>query len=137
MQLLHRLSGPPGEDPLPQAGRKTELVHTLNGSGLAIGRTVMAVMENYQNADGTITIPEALRPYMRVRQRSDNKKHHARSSLKLLTQARRGFGESTQKKIRPDPCTRRDQAVFASRLRGTQKASLSSGAIRVEVRTGR
>jgi hypothetical protein len=37
----------------------------LNGSGLAIGRTVMAVMENYQNADGTITIPEALRPYMR------------------------------------------------------------------------
>lgn len=46
-------------------GGKTELVHTLNGSGLAIGRTVMAVMENYQNADGTITIPEALRPYMR------------------------------------------------------------------------
>jgi len=45
-------------------GGKTELVHTLNGSGLAIGRTVMAVMENYQNADGTITIPEALRPYM-------------------------------------------------------------------------
>ncbi|OPY03676.1 MAG: Serine--tRNA ligase [Syntrophorhabdus sp. PtaB.Bin047] len=46
-------------------GGKTELVHTLNGSGLAIGRTVMAVMENCQNADGTITIPEALRPYMR------------------------------------------------------------------------
>ncbi|MBP7527311.1 MAG: serine--tRNA ligase [Syntrophorhabdaceae bacterium] len=45
-------------------GGKTELVHTLNGSGLAIGRTVMAIMENYQNADGTITIPEALRPYM-------------------------------------------------------------------------
>lgn len=45
-------------------GGKTELVHTLNGSGLAIGRTVMAVMENYQNADGTITVPEALRPYM-------------------------------------------------------------------------
>jgi len=45
-------------------GGRTELVHTLNGSGLAIGRTVMAVMENYQNADGTITIPEALRPYM-------------------------------------------------------------------------
>jgi seryl-tRNA synthetase len=45
-------------------GGKTELVHTLNGSGLAIGRTVMAVMENYQNPDGTITIPEALRPYM-------------------------------------------------------------------------
>ncbi len=45
-------------------GGKTELVHTLNGSGLAIGRTVMAVMENSQRADGTITIPEVLRPYM-------------------------------------------------------------------------
>jgi seryl-tRNA synthetase len=43
---------------------KPELVHTLNGSGLAIGRTLIAVMENYQNADGSITIPEALRPYM-------------------------------------------------------------------------
>ncbi|OPY04645.1 MAG: Serine--tRNA ligase [Syntrophorhabdus sp. PtaB.Bin184] len=50
-------------------GGKTELVHTLNGSGLAIGRTVMAVMENYQNADGTITIPEALRPYMRGKEK--------------------------------------------------------------------
>lgn len=45
-------------------GGKTELVHTLNGSGLAIGRTVMAVMENYQDADGTINVPEALKPYM-------------------------------------------------------------------------
>ncbi|HOC45233.1 MAG: serine--tRNA ligase [Syntrophorhabdaceae bacterium] len=45
-------------------GGKTELVHTLNGSGLAIGRTVMAVMENYQNTDGTINIPDALKPYM-------------------------------------------------------------------------
>jgi len=43
---------------------KVDLVHTLNGSGLAIGRTVMAVMENYQNQDGSITVPEALRPYM-------------------------------------------------------------------------
>ena len=43
---------------------KPELVHTLNGSGLAIGRTVAAVIENYQNADGTITVPEALRKYM-------------------------------------------------------------------------
>ena len=45
-------------------GGKTELVHTLNGSGLAIGRTVMAVMENYQNTDGTINIHDALKPYM-------------------------------------------------------------------------
>ncbi|MCH3966264.1 MAG: serine--tRNA ligase [Bacilli bacterium] len=43
---------------------KTEFVHTLNGSGLAVGRTVAAVIENYQNADGTITVPEVLRPYM-------------------------------------------------------------------------
>jgi seryl-tRNA synthetase len=43
---------------------KPELVHTLNGSGLAVGRTLIAVMENYQNPDGSITIPEALRPYM-------------------------------------------------------------------------
>jgi len=43
---------------------KPELVHTLNGSGLAVGRTLVAVMENYQNADGTITVPEVLRPYM-------------------------------------------------------------------------
>ncbi len=43
---------------------KAELVHTLNGSGLAIGRTVMAVMENFQLADGTIAVPEVLRPYM-------------------------------------------------------------------------
>jgi seryl-tRNA synthetase len=43
---------------------KPELAHTLNGSGLAVGRTLIAVMENYQNADGSITVPEALRPYM-------------------------------------------------------------------------
>ena len=45
-------------------GGKTEFVHTLNGSGLAIGRTVMAVMENYQTPDGSITVPDALKPYM-------------------------------------------------------------------------
>ena len=43
---------------------KTKLVHTLNGSGLAVGRTVAAILENYQNADGSVTIPEVLRPYM-------------------------------------------------------------------------
>jgi seryl-tRNA synthetase len=43
---------------------RPELVHTLNGSGLAVGRTLIAVMENYQNADGSISVPEALRPYM-------------------------------------------------------------------------
>ena len=44
---------------------KNELVHTLNGSGLAVGRTLVAVLENYQNADGSVTVPAALRPYMR------------------------------------------------------------------------
>ncbi|MBM3115423.1 serine--tRNA ligase [Jeongeupia naejangsanensis] len=43
---------------------KNELVHTLNGSGLAVGRTLVAVLENYQNADGSITVPAVLRPYM-------------------------------------------------------------------------
>ena len=46
------------------AAGKNEPVHTLNGSGLAVGRTLVAVMENYQNADGSITVPEVLRPYM-------------------------------------------------------------------------
>ena len=45
-------------------GEKTKLVHTLNGSGVAIGRTTAAILENYQNADGSVTIPEALVPYM-------------------------------------------------------------------------
>jgi seryl-tRNA synthetase len=48
----------------PDTG-KPELVHTLNGSGLAIGRTLIAVVENYQNADGSITVPDALKPYLR------------------------------------------------------------------------
>jgi seryl-tRNA synthetase len=45
---------------------KPELVHTLNGSGVAVGRALIAVMENYQNADGSITVPDVLRPYMGV-----------------------------------------------------------------------
>ncbi|WP_342527429.1 serine--tRNA ligase [Chryseomicrobium sp. FSL W7-1435] len=47
-----------------EAGAKPEYVHTLNGSGLAIGRTVAAILENYQQADGSVVIPEVLRPYM-------------------------------------------------------------------------
>ncbi len=45
-------------------GTKPEFVHTLNGSGLAVGRTWIAVLENFQQADGSVIIPEALRPYM-------------------------------------------------------------------------
>jgi len=50
----------------PKAGGKSEFVHTLNGSGLAVGRTWIAVVENYQQADGSILIPEVLRPYMGI-----------------------------------------------------------------------
>ena len=50
---------------------KPELVHTLNGSGVAVGRALIAVMENYQNADGSIMVPEALRPYMGGLERID------------------------------------------------------------------
>src|SRR5713101_6328929 len=48
----------------PAGGRHSEHCHTLNGSGLAVGRTVIAVLENYQEGDGTVVVPEALRPYM-------------------------------------------------------------------------
>jgi seryl-tRNA synthetase len=50
----------------PKAGGKSEFVHTLNGSGLAVGRTWIAIVENYQRADGSIAIPEVLRPYMGI-----------------------------------------------------------------------
>jgi seryl-tRNA synthetase len=48
----------------PEGKNKTELVHTLNGSGLAVGRTWVAIVENFQQADGSVRIPEALQPYM-------------------------------------------------------------------------
>jgi seryl-tRNA synthetase len=51
---------------------KSEFVHTLNGSGLAVGRTVVAILENYQQADGSVIIPEALRPYMGGREKINN-----------------------------------------------------------------
>ncbi len=50
----------------PKGGGKSDFVHTLNGSGLAVGRTWIAIVENYQQADGSILIPEALRPYMGI-----------------------------------------------------------------------
>jgi seryl-tRNA synthetase len=48
----------------PEGKGKAEFVHTLNGSGLAIGRTWVAIVENYQRADGSVILPEALRPYL-------------------------------------------------------------------------
>ncbi|TFB21091.1 serine--tRNA ligase [Filobacillus milosensis] len=56
-----------------EAKSKPEFVHTLNGSGLAIGRTVAAILENYQEADGSVTIPEVLRPYMGNKERIEIK----------------------------------------------------------------
>ena len=48
----------------PEAGSKPELVHTLNGSGLALARVVAAILETYQRPDGSVTVPEVLRPYL-------------------------------------------------------------------------
>jgi len=48
----------------PTEGKGVRYVHTLNGSGIAVGRALIAVIENYQNADGSVTVPEALRPYL-------------------------------------------------------------------------
>jgi seryl-tRNA synthetase len=48
----------------PEAGGKPKLLHTLNGSGLAVGRTLIAILENYQQADGSVVVPPALRPYL-------------------------------------------------------------------------
>jgi seryl-tRNA synthetase len=48
----------------PAGGGKVDYLHTLNGSGLAVGRTLIAVLESYQEADGTVVVPEALRPYL-------------------------------------------------------------------------
>ena len=47
-----------------EAGAKPELLHTLNGSGLAVGRTLVAILENYQEASGAVAVPEVLQPYM-------------------------------------------------------------------------
>jgi seryl-tRNA synthetase len=53
----------------PEGKGKPRFLHTLNGSGLAVGRTVVAILENYQQEDGSVVIPEALRPYMGGRER--------------------------------------------------------------------
>ena len=51
----------------PEGAKKSRLVHTLNGSGLAVGRTLLAIVENYQQEDGSVTVPETLKPYMESR----------------------------------------------------------------------
>ena len=59
----------------PAPGRRAEFLHTLNGSGVAIGRTVAAILENYQQEDGTVIIPEVLRPYFSGRDRITGSPH--------------------------------------------------------------
>ena len=61
---LPRLPGAAREHPLPRGDKKTGFVHTLNGSGLPLGRTLVAMLENYQQADGSVIVPEVLRPYL-------------------------------------------------------------------------
>ena len=58
----------------PKGSKKTEFVHTLNGSGLAVGRTVVAILENYQQPDGTVMVPEVLRQYMGGAERIEPRK---------------------------------------------------------------
>jgi seryl-tRNA synthetase len=48
-----------------EGAKRPEFVHTLNGSGVAVGRALVAILENHQNADGSVSLPKALRPYMR------------------------------------------------------------------------
>ena len=55
----------------PDGEKKSKLVHTLNGSGLAVGRTLLAIMENYQQENGTIGVPEVLKPYLESRLTSE------------------------------------------------------------------
>mmetsp|Transcript_25615 Transcript_25615/g.53960 ORF Transcript_25615/g.53960 Transcript_25615/m.53960 type:complete len:80 (+) Transcript_25615:1639-1878(+) len=71
MAMRYRPEPPPA--PAAEEGKKKkkkpkkmkpELCHTINGSGLAVGRTLVAVLENYQRTDGSVVVPEALRPYM-------------------------------------------------------------------------
>ena len=58
----------------PEPKAKPRFVHTLNGSGLAVGRTLIAILENYQQKDGSVVVPEALRPYMGGLQRIERPK---------------------------------------------------------------
>jgi seryl-tRNA synthetase len=57
----------------PEAGAKAKLAHTLNGSGLAVGRTLVAILENFQQADGSVVLPEAIRPYMGGQERIERR----------------------------------------------------------------
>ena len=73
---LCRFSSSKNEVAIPTHRRKKpQFCHTINGSGLAVGRTLVAILENYQNSDGSVDIPEVLQPYMGGLQKSPNKKN--------------------------------------------------------------
>ena len=77
---------------------KPELVHTLNGSGLAVGRTLVAVLENFQNADGSVTVPVALRPYIGGVERLEVPARHGLRVSRSLSQncCEKGLGKRFQ-----------------------------------------
>ena len=75
------------------AKAKPEFVHTLNGSGLAVGRTWLAILENYQQADGSVLIPEALRPYMGGADRIAKERNGVHTALRESRAQKRGIGE--------------------------------------------
>ena len=80
----------------PQGTGKAEHVHTLNGSGLAVGRTLIAILENYQQEDGSVVVPEALRPYMGGLERitPDGRRHDERPHHRWRRLSRAAAGEA-------------------------------------------
>ena len=87
---------------------KAEFVHTLNGSGLAVGRTLIAILENYQQKDGSVTIPDALRPYMDGRERIEPEKQRfvrrARISRPGAAEAYPAYAvRPRESRLRPEP----------------------------------
>ena len=73
----------------PKGAKETRFVHTLNGSGVAVGRALIAVLENYQEADGSVRIPEALKPYMGGLTKIAAPKHDRRLANPLTLSAMR------------------------------------------------
>ena len=77
----------------PQGTGKADFVHTLNGSGLAVGRTLIAILENYQQKDGSIVIPEALRPFMSGREVIDRCDNQDVTGVRVRARRRGGMAE--------------------------------------------
>ena len=86
-RTARRLPGAARQHPLPAGAEReaAQFVHTLNGSGLAVGRTSIAILENYQQADGSVIIPEALRPYLGGLERITKRDETPRRQGAILT----------------------------------------------------